>query len=62
MPVRTGRVVVTPGGSTPYKVILEHHPSGFSEYPVSSIKEGEALIRGRLPGAFPAQHSDDWTI
>ena len=55
MPVRCGRVVLTPQGPKPYMVILEHHPTGTSEHPVSTIREGEALIRERVvvTGAQP---------
>ncbi len=39
-----GRVVITPGQSTPYKVVLEHE-RGTTEHPVQTVAEGEALIR-----------------
>ena len=48
MPVKSGRVVLTWGGEKPYKVVLDHEPSGQSEHPVATVAEGEALIRARL--------------
>jgi hypothetical protein len=48
MPVRSGRVVLTYGASTPYKVVLDHDPAGTSEHPVRTVAEGEALIRERM--------------
>ncbi len=62
MPVRSGRVVLTPRAEKPYKVILDHHPSGSSEHPVSSVREGEEFIRERLPGALPQAVMEDWHI
>ena len=45
---RRGRVVLTPGGEQAYKVVLEHEDYS-SEHPVTSVREGEALIRDKLP-------------
>jgi hypothetical protein len=52
MSVVSGRIVVTPDGKYPYKLVLEHE-DGESEYPVATVHEGEALLRARLP-ANPA--------
>jgi hypothetical protein len=43
-----GRVVVTPGATLPYKVILEQEGHGRAEHPVATVREGEALIRERI--------------
>ncbi len=48
MAVRDGRVVITPGAPKPYKVVLDHEPSGYSEHPVDTVAAGEALIRERM--------------
>jgi hypothetical protein len=50
---RPSRVVVTPEGEHPYKVVLEKGEEGSSEHPVATIREGEALIRASstLPSA-----------
>jgi hypothetical protein len=48
MPVKSGRVVLNRGGEKPYKVLLEHEPSGQSEHLVDTVAQGEALIRARL--------------
>jgi hypothetical protein len=45
MTVREGRVVLTPDDNKPYKVVLEHDGKPDSEHPVSSIREGEELIK-----------------
>jgi hypothetical protein len=50
MNVMAGYIVVTPRSEERYKVVLEHcgdRPD--SEHPVSSIQEGEALIRLKMP-------------
>jgi hypothetical protein len=49
MTVTGGRVVVTPGEAQPYKVVLEHEPTGDTEHPVSTVSEGEILIRSKQP-------------
>lgn len=45
----SGRVVQTPTKKKPYKVILEHEGGASTEQPVSTIREGEALIREETP-------------
>lgn len=45
MVVKGARVVRTPGEEKPYKVILDDDEQGRSEHPVSTVREGEALIR-----------------
>jgi hypothetical protein len=62
MPIRGGRIVITPAADKPYKVVLDHDPTGHSEHPVATIKEGEALIRERLPGAPYAPPAEEWHI
>lgn len=42
------RVIVTPAGPQPYKVVFDDESGGTAEHPVASIKEGEALIRSML--------------
>lgn len=43
-----GRVMLTPDGSQPYKVIFRIGDTVLSEYAVPSVREGEALIRREL--------------
>ncbi len=62
MPVRSGRVVLTPGAEKPYKVVFEHDPSGTSEHPVATVRDGEALIRARVPGAPTPPPAEEWHI
>ena len=62
MPVRCGRIVLTRPGPKPYMVILEHHPTGTSEHPVSTIREGEALIRDRVVVADVQLQTVEWHI
>ncbi len=45
---KRSRVVLTPNAELPYKVVLEHD-AGPTEYPVATIREGEALIREKMP-------------
>jgi hypothetical protein len=45
-----GRVVRTPDGELPYKVILQHEGAApDSEHPVATVRQGEVLIRHRSP-------------
>ena len=62
-PVKRSRVVLTPGADLPYKVVLEHADGGCSEYPVATIREGEALIRERSPEPPPlkVEKLREWT-
>jgi hypothetical protein len=62
MVVRNGRVVLTVGADKPYKVVFEHVPAGSSEHPVATVREGEALIRERLPGAASPAAAEEWHI
>ncbi len=55
MGILEGRIVVTKEGRYPYKVVFEHE-GGESEYPVSSIREGETLIRSKLPSTVVAEN------
>lgn len=48
-----GRVVLTPNSLHPYKVVLNHPCEGQTEFAVSTIREGEALIREKAPPAAP---------
>ena len=51
-----GRIVRTPTGEKPYKVVLEHEDGPDTEAPVSTMREGEALIRLETP-APPARNT-----
>jgi hypothetical protein len=62
MPVKNGRVVLNWGGDKPYKVVLEHDPSGHSEHPVDTVAEGEALIRARLSHIPERMPGIEWHI
>ena len=57
-----GRVVRTPGDSRPYKVIFSAEQVLISEHPVSSVREGEALIRAKCdaPAFFQADAKREW--
>ena len=48
-----GRVVLTPNSLHPYTVVLNHPCEGQTEFAVSTIREGEALIREKAPPAAP---------
>jgi len=48
-----GRVVLTPNSLHPYKVVLNHPCEGQTEFAVSTIREGEALIREKAPPSAP---------
>ncbi len=62
MPVKGGCIVLTPDAEKPYKVVLQHHPSGTSEHPVSTVREGEALIRERVIVEDPQPQLVEWHI
>lgn len=49
MSAKKGRVVRTPTEAEPYKVVLEHEVGKDTEHAVSTIREGEALIRSETP-------------
>ena len=49
MTAMRGRVVRTPRGEKPYKVVLEHDGRVDTEQAVHTIREGEALIRKETP-------------
>lgn len=53
MGVTRGRIVLTANAQYPYKVVLEHDGRE-SEHPVSTVREGEALIRSRIPSPATA--------
>jgi hypothetical protein len=44
-----GRVVLTPAGREPYKVVLEHEALYFTEHPVATVRDGERLIQQSTP-------------
>lgn len=46
--VAFGRLVITPGDEFPYKVEFRIAEQILSEHPVSTVREGEALIRREL--------------
>jgi hypothetical protein len=61
MVIKGARVVRTQGEAMPYKVILDDDEEGRSEHPVSTVREGEALIRERYAvQARPAHHLREW--
>ncbi|MDB5698505.1 MAG: hypothetical protein JWN69_1309 [Alphaproteobacteria bacterium] len=49
MTATRGRVVRTPTKQQPYKVILEHAHSEDTEHAVSTVREGENLIKAKTP-------------
>lgn len=59
MLLKNSRIVVTPGEKQPYKVVLERETKGVSEHPVSTMREGEALIRDNEP-TRPSPCPDPW--
>jgi hypothetical protein len=61
MVIKGARVVRTQGGETPYKVILEDDEQGRTEHPVSTVREGEALIRAKYGfDASALHHLREW--
>lgn len=46
--VTRGEVIVTPDEARPYKVVFRRGKAVVSEQPVSSVAEGEALIKKEL--------------
>lgn len=62
MAVVCGRIVKTPGREKPYKVVLEHEREGISEFPVSTIREGEALIRENCVFRLERPKLDGWHL
>ena len=53
-----GHVVLTPDDDLPYKVVLEHEQGENTEQPVSTIREGEALIIEATPS--PPEPNTSW--
>ena len=49
MPATRGRVVQTRGDKKPYKVVLEHEDGEDTEHAVTTMREGEALIKAETP-------------
>ena len=49
MSATRGRIVQTPGQGKPYKVVLEHEERADTEHAVSTMKEGEDLIKRKTP-------------
>jgi hypothetical protein len=63
MPVKSGRVVLTYDADYPYKVVLDHDPTGTSEHLVQTVAEGEALIRDRIRSLpEPPYGGPEWHI
>jgi len=60
MAVKKRRVVKTPGKPHPYKVVLENDDAGKTEQPVSTVREGEALIRKKSPPPPDEPKRDSW--
>jgi hypothetical protein len=48
--VAIGRVLLSPDGPEPYKVVFRLGDQVLAEHPVPTVREGEALIRRELPG------------
>jgi hypothetical protein len=44
-----GRVVITPEGKAPYKVVLQYFDGEQTEHPFQTVREGEDFIRGEFP-------------
>jgi hypothetical protein len=53
-----GHVVLTPDEDLPYKIVLEHDDGENTEQPVSTVREGEALITGATPA--PPEPNTSW--
>jgi hypothetical protein len=53
-----GHVVLTPDDDLPYKVVLEHEQGENTEQPVSTIREGGALITKTIP--TPLEPNTSW--
>ena len=49
MAATRGYIVQTPTKEKPYKVVLEHEGSDDTEQAVSTMREGETLIRVETP-------------
>lgn len=62
MAIICGRIVKTPDQNKPYKVVLEHERDGVLEYPVSTIREGEALIRETCEFRIERPKLDGWHL
>ena len=57
----SGRVVLTPEETLPYKVVLQHDDEVISEHEVATIRDGEAMIRDHLPAAPAPELLRQWT-
>jgi hypothetical protein len=49
MTITRGRVVQTPSMLHPYKVVFGHKDQVDTEHSVETMREGEALIRKKMP-------------
>ena len=58
MSATRGRIISTPDGELPYKVILSHHGSADTERVFASMRAAEAYIRRNTPR--PAPRSTLW--
>jgi hypothetical protein len=56
---RTGRVVLTPNGQAPYKVVLAQEDGAVTEQGCASMREGEAMIRQHMPRPIARDTSRD---
>lgn len=56
--VTIGRVMLTPEGPEPYKVVFRLGERVLMERPVPTIRAGEALIRRELPGIQFSAHQE----
>ena len=56
-----GHIVQTLGEELPYMVVLQYAGGAADTvHPVATIREGEALIRQRLPSPPPASKLREW--
>lgn len=58
MSATQGRIISTPDGRVPYKVILSQHGSADTEQPFASMRAAEAYVRRNTPR--PAARSTLW--
>ena len=56
---RAGRVVLTPGGPAPYKVVLAQEDGAVTEQGCASMRESEEMIRQHMPRPIARDTSRD---
>jgi len=64
--MKTGQVVQTPRSEMPYKVVFQDEEGHSEDYPVATIREGEALMRAWLTPPTPKPpeqvRQPDWNL